>query len=294
MPVVTRQTLAELRAAISDHMLGYVAVAYGSDLVDHDALLRLVESGVIDVEDARAIADGATTGTLEDAFLAGMVTQRLIDAGHRAHELTHDELVAELARNPLPLSESGRQALDWCRHGAAVHCQHLGERLVSSVEGLVWAHDENRRNDVEDVRASVATAIAGRRGSKWLRGELGAKLGAFDQDLDRIATTELQDAFNEGTAIEVEQRHGPREAVVKVPNPNACDECRALYVGADGNPKVFAIEELRANGTNIGRKRRDWLPIVGSTHPYCACELRRLPPGFEFRDGTLVPIGGRQ
>lgn len=291
MPLVTRQTLAELRQAIHEHMLGYIAVGYGPDLIDSGDLQHLIETGVLDAASARELIGHG--GTLADAFIAGMATQRLMDAGIRAHDITHDELLEELRRNPLPLSDAGRQSLEWCRHGAAVHCRHLGERLIASVEGTVWAHDENRRDDARHIREATTGAIAGRRGSKWLRGELGARLEAFDQDLDRIATTELQDAFNHGTAEQVAAVHGPRESVVKVPNPNACETCRKLYMGEDGNPRVFTIEELQANGTNIGRGRRDWRPVIGTTHPWCACELRRLPPGFEFRNGVLVVIGSR-
>lgn len=34
--------------------------------------------------------------------------------------------------------------------------------------------------------------------------------------------------------------------------------------------------------TNHGLKAADWLPTIGSVHPYCRCQLSVVPEGYEF------------
>jgi hypothetical protein len=52
-----------------------------------------------------------------------------------------------------------------------------------------------------------------------------------------------------------------------------CEMCKKLYLGSDNHPIIFKLEDLEANGTNVGRKQAQWLPVVGATHPHCH------PPG---------------
>lgn len=295
-PLITRETLAKLRQTVYDHMSGYIALAYGPDLIDRSEVERLVMTGVISYEDGQILLATATDETgrhtpLNDAFVSGMVIQRLLDAGRRSGDITHRQLLEELQANPLPIGPAGAKALDWCRHGAAVHCRHLGDRLVTDIESTVWRHhDELRDSDEAAVRDGTSAAIAGKRSPRWLKATIRETLGDAAGDLDRIAATELQDARNEGAASYVLDTHGARELVVKVPNPSACQSCLDLYMDGE-NPRVFEIGELRANGTNHGRRRADWRPVVGTTHPWCACDLQRLPPGFEYRNGSLRVIG---
>ncbi len=290
MAVVSAATIIELRKRIADHFLGYLVDVYGPATVPQADLDRLVLLGIIDEAAAREIG----RDYLHDAFIAGMLAARLGDVGLTITGYTAAEIEAELLRNPIILSEKDKEALEWARQGAALNCRHLGERATSVGESVVWTFNEDQRaHDEAQIRESTAQAKAERRSPGWLRGELGRRLDMYEQDLDRIACTELQDAECEGAARGILNKHGADASVVKIPNPKACAKCRELYIGDDGNPKVFRLADLVANGTNVGRKREDWLPVVGTTHPWCACFLRRLPPGFEFKDGIIVPIGGK-
>lgn len=288
MPPLSPETVAALRRLVQDHLLAYMVDCYGAGTLPAAEIDRLVRSGLL----SPASADAMRRDFLEDAFLAGMVLARLEDARRSSSRYTLAELEAELVRNPIALSDTDRRALDWAREGAALNCRHLGERAAQGVEDVVWTYSEERRAaDESEIRGATARAVEERRTPKWLRAELGRRIGAYEQDLDRIACTELQDAHNEGAARGVLHDHGPDALVVKIPNPKACSTCRALYLDGDGNPRTFTMAELIGNGTNVGRKRAEWRPVVGTTHPWCACFLRRLPPGFEFRDGVLLPIG---
>lgn len=75
-------------------------------------------------------------------------------------------------------------------------------------------------------------------------------------------------------------------------NGLAVHNCLRLHLGPDGNPRLFRLSTLEANGTNVGKKAADWKPGVGPVHPHCQCVLQRVPTGWGFdEDGDLVPGG---
>lgn len=286
--MISSATMAELRRLVQDHLLGYMVDCYGPGTLPRTEIERLVGLGIIDA----AAGEQIKQDFLEDAFVAAMVIARLEDAGRSASRYSAAELEAEIKRNPIALSETDKRAVEWARQGAALNCRHLGERAAQAAEDVTWTYNEAQRAaDEASIRDATAQAVDERRTAKWLRGELGRRLDMYEQDLDRIACTELQDAHNEGAARGILNKHGDDAIVCKIPNPKACGTCRKLYLDGEGNPKLFKLADLVANGTNVGRRREDWLPVVGTTHPWCACVLRRVPPGFEFQDGVLMPIG---
>lgn len=292
---VTTETLAELRRRVQDHLMGYMVDCYGPSTLPRMEIERLVGLGIIDA----ASGEQLKADFLEDAFVAGMVVARLDDArltiSRPGTSYTSEQIAQELQRNPIALSEADKRAVEWARTGAALNCRHLGERAAQAAEDVAWTYSEAQRAaDETQIREGTAQAVDERRTAKWLRGELGRRLGMYEQDLDRIACTELQDSHNEGAARGILAKHGDNAVVCKIPNPKACGKCRELYVDDDGNPKLFQLATLIANGTNVGRRKEEWLPVVGTTHPWCACVLRRVPSGFEFQGGVLVPIGAHR
>lgn len=53
-------------------------------------------------------------------------------------------------------------------------------------------------------------------------------------------------------------------------------ECRKLhtYNGSGGNPRLYKLSELAANGTNVGLPRNQWRATIPGTHPNCRCQLK--------------------
>lgn len=121
-----------------------------------------------------------------------------------------------------------------------------------------------------------------------LRSDLGHAMGNWTRDWQRIATTESNNAIQEGTAGTIEQRHGADVLVSKMPRPDACPDCRRLYTRG-GEPIIFKLSELRANGSNVGRRKADWKPTIEAIHPWCGCMLVRVPEGMVWEDGELRP-----
>jgi hypothetical protein len=92
--------------------------------------------------------------------------------------------------------------------------------------------------------------------------------------------------MQEGYSAGLQEREGdPKHIlVVKLPNPDACPDCERLHLtaGRGSPPRLFPLSELKANGTNFGLKRNAWKAVVGTVHPWCACELLHVPPGLGY------------
>jgi len=59
------------------------------------------------------------------------------------------------------------------------------------------------------------------------------------------------------------------DIVYKQTESDACEYCKKLYDG-----KTYTYGELKANGTNKGRKPYQWKAVLGITHPNCNCKLK--------------------
>ena len=112
---------------------------------------------------------------------------------------------------------------------------------------------------------------------------------------DRIVRTELHNARQEGIAHEILKGTSSLSSekeetkVFKRPRPDCCPHCREHYLDKNGIPKIFTLEELMRNGTNYGKKTKDWKPVIGVMHPHCVCELIVMPKWGTFdNSGNIV------
>ena len=72
------------------------------------------------------------------------------------------------------------------------------------------------------------------------------------------------------------QNPGSDPLVYKDVYVGACRHCIALYLtdGLGSASRLFKLSVLVANGSNIGRKVKDWRATVDGVHPFCRCLLR--------------------
>jgi hypothetical protein len=92
----------------------------------------------------------------------------------------------------------------------------------------------------------------------------------------------MHDAFTRGKLEGIVRKYGDTAYVYVEVLPDACDHCKGLYHKSDGTPIIFMIRQLLGNGTNIGRKSKQWKPVVPPLHPWCRCELFYVPAGYEW------------
>lgn len=147
---------------------------------------------------------------------------------------------------------------------------------------MAEADREQRLGTRETIREATAEAVARAWSADRLASELGNRTQDWARDWRRIAVTELQGALNDAVAIRTLRLDGPEGRIARIPETNACEACKTLFLDGDGRPRIFTVAEIVANGTNVGKKRDEWRPTVWGIHPRCRCGTQRVPAGFAF------------
>lgn len=178
-------------------------------------------------------------------------------------------------RNFVPLNTMEQEALDFVKH-----------RIYNDIKGLTGKTSQNlsrimldsERKKAERTRKIIADktqeAILYRKDQRWLSSEIANATGDYLRNFDRIANYVLHEAYARGRmAAMLRKSEGEDVKVFFKVHRNACKYCKGLYLESNGTPKVFDLSTLISNGDNIGRKAKDWKPVVGSVHPNCRCEI---------------------
>lgn len=212
------------------------------------------------------------------------------DGGGTLPPVTPTTSTAIIPAPPPGLPENIREAWIQAKLRAGEYARGLGNHIDQWTHAVTredWAGEvpvtvpepEYRRQRLEVIREKVSQAVAEGQGPEKLASELGNAIGEWSRNWRRIARTELQGARNEGGAVYAYRTWGAAARVCRVPHRTACAKCRELFLDEAGAPRVFTVEELVANGVNVGRKQDDWKASVYPVHPNCICDLVVLPPG---------------
>lgn len=280
VPLLTPEQLEVVAQIIRDHHTGF-AIRIGADTSEtQDEIQRLLDDGLLPPE---------ALDIIEDSYHYGQVvgSLRQFDETKRAKDFSYDEFKKRIARRPVSVDAHDRAAMDWAKHSVAIHCRGLGNRIADDLSTtIIDADAELRRKYVTEIRDATEANIERHQTWRRLASDLGHKTEDWTRDMMRIAATEKQNAFQEGFSQSLIEREGDPDTVyvAKIPSPSACPDCVRLHLtqGQGSPPRVFLLSELHNNGTNVGKKRSDWKPVVGTVHPWCACELVHVPPGWRF------------
>lgn len=276
----TPEQLEEVRAVVARYHAVLALSVFGADAVPPDLLKDLRAAGVA-IPDARDL--------ITDGFTFGQLFALLRDPKLSTKTPAEVASLAAQRKQQLALSPAEKAAVAVARKHAGQYVVGLASRVTGQVMQAVVGAEENLTpaRMVELIQDHTAANLERRETADKLRSDLGWSMGNWTRDWGRIGMTETNNAIQEGSAGAIEAQHGVDVLVSKVPRGDACPDCRRLYLEG-GEPRVFKLSELRRNGTNVGRKKKDWRPVVGATHPWCGCMLVRVPPGTRWEDGELT------
>ena len=136
------------------------------------------------------------------------------------------------------------------------------------------------------VRDQVAFSIMKREGYMKVASDLAHNLGAnWKRDWRRVAETELVRAKVSGQVQALVNRkdiyahsEGVESDVSVMPSHDTCKDCAHLYLGKDGNPKIFKLSWLIAQGSNgdddvshrkVEGRHVHWKITLPPCHPRC-------------------------
>jgi hypothetical protein len=281
MALFTDEQLHAIRAIIRDQHNAFIVNTIGPDAVPPDVLEHLRRRGLVAVE----------MSAINDAYTYG---QHVADGKDpKIATMSFDAFNDYMRKNPLPLGPIEQDAVQMAKHQAAQLIVGLGNRVEAATGQLLIEADAGLRSRLRgEIRTKTAENLVRRESVKQLKSDLGWASKDWARDWDRIAITEKHTAMQRGLADHYARRFGPDTRVAKRPMPNACEHCKRLHLGPDGQPRIFKLSDLEANGTNFRRRASDWLPVVGATHPHCQCQLVRVPAGWGFdEEGDIVPGG---
>lgn len=223
------------------------------------------------------------TPEITKSFHWGRLSQLLKD---KASQISWDDFTKYLKRGQyIPLNKSEQYALEYVENKTYSHIKGLGDRVKQTVSGIVIESSPALRLKYEDaIQTALEDAIKNRESATKVVSDIGHKMGDWNRDLGRIAETELNNAFQFGRAEQIKREQGIDSLVYKDVYPKACRHCIQAYLtaGIGSKPRIFKLRDLIANGTNIGRKVAEWLPVLESMHPWCRCQLHSVPKGYEW------------
>ena len=279
---LTPKQLAELKEIVDNQILKFSTTHISTEYLTPQEIITLRKMGV----DPKTIKP-----TVDDAFRFGMISAA---AGKgKAKDLTFAKVKRALrTKSFLPLDTRELAVLDSMKYQAYHEIRGLGNKLNQDLGRMQVEVDKKQRAKYEKVIRDAAEETVVNRGSvKDMASLIGHKTGDWARDLDRIADYVLHDAHDHGRAVQIKKMSkdddptGEQVKCYKYVLDQACKTCVDLYLtdGVGSAPKQFFVDELLANGSNIGRKKADWKPVVGSTHPWCRCEMESLGVGsFTF------------
>jgi hypothetical protein len=226
---------------------------------------------------------------INNAFVLGKLVMLMKDSDLK--KMSFQQL-KDKARQ-MKLSTVEQNSLKYAEVNAARYITALGQNVSNTINGAINQASQQANLAVAQrkiIQDTVAQSILKQQTRQQLASELGHGTADWKRDWQRVAHTELWNAKLQGEVVTILQgdaiysnTKGGDTNVFRRPAPDACNHCKRLYLEKDGvTPKVFKLNELINNGTNVGKKVADWKPITGTTHPNCTCPIAVLPEGFGF------------
>jgi hypothetical protein len=287
MPLTATQVM-ELRKLIQNHWTAFMVQNFGADAIGlgSEAVASLVQAGILEPTAAAMIDPFA------DAYMLGFLRDRMATAGINPDTVSLVDLKTLIQTNPIPMQPVETAAMLIARQEAGMFASALGNRMENDLLMAAGLENSDARLQLSQIQDETEYAVVNRSTANQLASRLAEVTGDYERDWHRLAVTELQNAQEKGYARVVESETGKQSLVAKLVNADACHSCVDAYCESDRvTPKIFTLEELQANGTNVGRKTSEYLPTVGPIHPHCDCKLIRVPKGFGFNEiNQLVPV----
>jgi len=280
--IFSPQQIEEILAIIDYYHIIFISENIGSDFLTQTDKSLLKTYGF----DIGKVGKGILP--IEQAYKFGVLSVTLKEA--QAKNMTFAQFKKYLLKAQfMPLSSTEKEALNHLKHHAYSDIKGLGARYKQKFGQVVIEEDQKKRAEYEKlIQTNAEATIKARESISDLVSRLGNATQEWNRDFGRIADFIMHSAFDAGRAEVLKQKYGGKTLVYKDVFPGACKECIRLYTtgGVGSEPVIFQLEKIESNGNNIGRKAKDWLPVIGPTHPWCRCTLQEVPEDYEWDPKT--------
>lgn len=216
-------------------------------------------------------------------FQLGMMSAALGD--QKVRFLHYNDFKKMLVQGKhIPLSVKEQKTLDSVKYQSLADIQSFKGKIFSDINGTVAKENIEQPEAYQEViRDVIKEGLADRVSIQKIISNLGHKTGDWSRDFSKIVEYISHSALNEGRASILARKESKAYFIVQ---PGACKHCNKHYLtGGEGSePKLFTIDELKANGSNIKKKVNEWKATIHSLHPYCRCLLTEYVEGYVWSD----------
>lgn len=269
--MISKKARALIKTRLQDLKLYLKYRAIGPQALTNSELKQLMRSGIIKIS-------------------SGKITAPVIEAYLKTHE---QSVVDDVA----PKSQR-EGAINYLETMMGRYAEKSANELGAQIESTIESNLMPFKNLEEGRLVSEALKDTGMDANK-MRKELQGKIDNWEYRWRTVVATEINRASNWGAMdaiIHNNKGMAPEQITVykqgNKPGHGACKYCSKFWYLEDGvTPRVYKLSELMANGSNIGKKAKDWLPTIDSTHPQESHMIRELAPGYGFVGGTVEHIG---
>ena len=209
----------------------------------------------------------------------------------RFSETLSDYELNRLVQN-VKLTANQVKALEYVEMHTGENITALGAKITSDIVPALVNADLSQ---LQGIRMVVSAGILETESRGKVAQGLRDLSGDWDRDWDRVAQTEMWNAklYSEAQTIldgtSAFSDKGGDTLVFKRPASYACNQCKRLYLEADGKtPRLFRLTDMMAYGTNAGLKTADWNPVFGTMHPNCGCPFAVMPDGAAFDENGRI------
>lgn len=278
--IFTQQQILDMLDIMKRYELIFIAQQLGLQFLSQNDIAILLSAG-IDVNQFKN-----TKGDIEYAFLFGLLAQAIGD--DRAKKMNYKQFKQFVAsKNFVPLNKVEEYALQQVKSRAYTDITNLGARMRTSLANSALRNNQQQAVLVQQViKKKTIEAIKLRKGARGLAADLAEISKDWEVDWLRIAYYLTHEAYNTGRAQSILREYGKDAEVWFDVYEGACEKCKELYLtdpdDDNSEPIVFKLEDIIANGNNIGRKKADWLPTISPTHPFCRCTINYKRPGYAW------------
>lgn len=278
--IFTTEQISNILRTIQFQYISFISENIGVGILSEEERSLLKDFGI----DVETISKVHRWTPIDQSFHLGRLVQIL--GQKNISKLTYNDFLKYLQKGQfIPLSSFEKYALKYSKQKTYSYLKKLEVQSTSDVSTILYDSERLTREKYEGIISrSVSRAIKERDSVTSIVSEIGTRTQDWQRNLLRIAETELQSCFQQGICQQILRESGPKATVFKEVYPGACKYCIKFYLtdGIGSQPREFKLSDLIANGSNIGRKQADWLPVVDATHPFCRCNLLKLEDNYEW------------
>lgn len=275
---LTPQQINSLLEIIHNNQSIVIGREFGIDfLTDYDKIV--LQKFGIDLDQLYSF----DSDTIFTSFHFGLLSDALQQV-NQVNNITYDQLKDYIkAGKYIPLTVDEKQAIDSIKTKSLASLRATGNKIFQDINNILI--DKSRKGQEQFLKDIIADGVEKKKTTRQIASDIAHKTGDWSRDFDRIIQYTSQSAFEAGKAAALKREFGEDINVYKTVFPGACKYCIKLYLtkGIGSAPIVFKLNELIANGSNIGRKVADWLPTLDPIHPYCRCSLHYLSVSDQYK-----------